>query len=316
MNTSWQTAYLAVVNNAHTLTKDSDGNAIIVFNLSSLAPSENAAVSYSVKLEERSRSPPKISLASSGNLSEIPEKLKEEYGRTVGSWIIDEDLKSLANMIWASQGKTPNVLRIASAFADWIGRNIKSVSHDIPYYPDETYLSNEGDCDDQANLLIALCRTLGIPAYLQIGSLRWSSQNETFWNGHITSDLMGITYHGWAVVYVPPWGWLPFDMTRGWSISDSLSVITSASIWSLSAMAMSNITKSDWPGEGRAQKTSITSSSIYINYDETLTIRDSEGLQFLLDDWRFWRTIITVISVSAVIAVTLERYRHLHLEKP
>ena len=301
MNTSWQKAYLEAVNSAYIQENDFDGNPVIVFNSTSLNTGENMTVSYSMRLEEKIRGPPEIDFASSGLLNDIPEKLREEYGRSEGSWIADDDLKSLANTIWASQGNTTNVLRIVSGIADWVGNNVKSLSHDIPYYPLETYSSLEGDCDDQANLLIVLCRILRIPAYLQAGSLRWSSSTETYWDGHITSNLKYVSYHAWAMVYIPPWGWLPFDMTLGWSSGNALSVVKSARVWSLDTMPMINVTKSDWAGIGRDQKAMVITSSIYSKYDDTLTIQNRESFLYVLLEWRFWSIIATILGISIIV---------------
>lgn len=301
MNTSWQKAYLEAVNSAYIQENDFDGNPVIVFNSTSLNTGENMTVSYSMRLEEKIRGPPEIDFASSGLLNDIPEKLREEYGRSEGSWIADDDLKSLANTIWASQGNTTNVLRIVSGIADWVGNNVKSLSHDIPYYPLETYSSLEGDCDDQANLLIVLCRILRIPAYLQAGSLRWSSSTETYWDGHITSNLKYVSYHAWAMVYIPPWGWLPFDMTLGWSSGNALSVVKSARVWSLDTMPMINVTKSDWAGIGRDQKAKVKTSSIYSKYDDALILQNRESFLYALLEWRFWSIIAAILGLSIIV---------------
>lgn len=314
MNTSWQTAYLEKPTSACTLIKDADGNAQIIFNISQLNPGGKTTFAFTVRLEESARSPPKLSLAQSGNLSDIPLNLKTAYTGTVGSWVVDQDLRGLAHTIWMTQQNTTNVLMLTIALANWIGGHVKSVSQDVPHYPEETYHSLEGDCDDQANLLIALCHILGVPAYLQIGSLSWSSQTETFWNGQVTSNLNGITYHAWALVYVPPWGWLPFDMALGWSREDPFSVITSAKIWSLSTMVMMSITSIDWPGLGVAQKTSILSSSLSLQNDDSLTVQ-SESSSILLD-WHFWATSILVLSLIVVTVVILRKKGCPQLEKP
>lgn len=181
MNTSWQTAYLLSTSDSYTLSSDSDENKIIVFDQSLLPSNGNVTFSYEMMLEERKRSSPDINFALGGNLSDISETLKRQYCISNGSWFVDDTLRSLADSIWNSVGKSSNVLRIVTSFANWIGNNIKDVSHDVPFYPSETYLSREGDCDDQANMLIALCHIMGIPAYLQVGSLKWSSQNEVYW---------------------------------------------------------------------------------------------------------------------------------------
>lgn len=313
MNTSWQTAYVEATNRPYELTTDTEGNTIMVFNFSTLPPGENATISYTVRLEEKARTPPDVSIATAGYFSDIPKAIKEAYTKIEGSWLVDEELKSLANMVWTSQGQTTNVLKLASGLADWIGKNVRSVSHDTPYYPNETYSSRKGDCDDQANLLIALLRVLGVPAYLQVGALKASSTTASYWEDRVRSNLNGISYHGWAMVYVPPWGWLPFDMTLGWSGGNSLSVIKSAKAWSLDAVSILSVTKSDWAGQGKAQKEKIMAGSVYIYYDETLTSTVQGGFPQAVADWRLWSVVAAVLSVSVVAAAVYLKFKLVYL---
>ena len=298
MNTTWQTAYLESINGEHSLTEDADENKAIIFTLPLLSPGRNVTISYSIRLEERIQIIPKIDYSLSGDLADIPCELKARYSGTGESWPTNEALKSLANKIWSLQGKTTNILKIAIGMADWIGKNIKSTSHDIPYYPNETYLSLEGDCDDQSNLFIALLHAMDVPAYLQVGALSWFSSTETYWNSHITSNLEGISYHAWAVVYVPPWGWLPFDIALGWSSSDSLSVVKSAKVWSLNAMPLMNVIVSDWPGAGRSLKSEVTASQLNIYYKDTLVSSEGISVLRLLVEFPYWNIIMVAMFIS------------------
>jgi len=302
MNTSWQHAYLETTNMAYKLTSDQDGNTVLVFNISSLLPGENITFSYSFRLEkEKHASLPEINFTSSGSLSDISEKLREEYCISEGTWVVDPTLESLVDTIWVSEDKTSNVLRLVTSLADWIGTNIRSISHDVPYYPSETYHSREGDCDDQANLLIALCRILDIPAYLQVGALKWSSSTDTYWSEHVASHLVSVTYHAWAMIYIPPWGWLPFDMTLGWNAFNPFAVIKSAKIWGLDAMPLLNITRSDWPGEGRLQKTELVSSTLYITQNDALISENPSSFLTLLYDRRVWVATLGLLSITTIL---------------
>jgi len=302
MNTSWQQAYLETVNKAYRLTNDRDENIVLVFNTSSLFPGENLTFFYSFRLEEEKYgSLPEITFTSSGFLSDISEQLRAEYCLSEGTWVVDATLDSLANTIWLSENKTSNVLKLVISLANWVGNNIRSISHDVPYYPSETFQSREGDCDDQANLLIALCRILDIPAYLQVGALKWSSSTDTYWSGHITSNLAKVTYHAWAMIYVPPWGWLPFDMTLGWNAFDPFAVIKSAKIWGLGTMPILNITMSDWPGEGRFQKTELVSSTLYITQNDALTSEHQSNFSTLLYERRVWIVTLSILCITTIL---------------
>lgn len=275
MNTSLQTVYLLNTSHTYEIINDADGNPTIIMSLSPVPAFENVTVSYSLKIETVTEEPPLINFSSSGNINEIPKEL-QNYTLRVGSWLTEN--QSLKNLAYQIKGEKTNVLEIVTSLADWIGNSISSYSSDYPLYPTETYNSKRGDCDDQANLLITLCRILGIPAYLQIGLLETASQKqETYFEGHITYYTKHISYHAWAIIYVPPWGWLPFDMTLGWDPFSSLKIITSAPIWSSNTVQMWNITQSDWAGEGRKEK-EILNSQLYIQYEDILSSEQWEPM--------------------------------------
>jgi hypothetical protein len=235
--------------------------------------------------------------------------LKEIFCKAEGSWLVDDAmLRSLANDIWLMEGKTENILSIVTGLADWIGVNIFLGSHEVPYYANETYTKEEGDCDDQAILLITLCRILGIPAYLQIGCINQPGVNEgSFYNGHFTSSLRNIGYHGWAMVYIPPWGWLPFDMTLGWNRFNSLDVITSAPIWFLDTIQTMDIIKTDWAGDGRREREYFINSQIYVYIEDELIVEGSENLWVnFLNAWPIW-ILVVIIAPIAILFLILRR---------
>lgn len=296
-NSSWQTTYLLSVNQPYTLTSDSDQNQILLLNVPQLSSGKNATLTYSLKVVRMQRQIPNVSIQSGGNLSAIPREF-DKYLGAEGSWQVDNKaLRALAEEIWLSKGKTSNVMTIVSALADWIGNNISPKSHEFPLYPNETYALREGDCDDQANLLITLCRILNVPAYLQIGFIRNSvaESKATYWDGHLTSVLRNVGFHGWAVIYIPPWGWLPFDMTLGWKATNSLEGITSAVVWRSDTVVMLGIVKSDWAGGGRWQKDYVISNALQI-YAE-----DSVDLYNLGNEKAFWENPVLWMGASAII---------------
>lgn len=61
-----------------------------------------------------------------------------------------------------------------------------------------------GVCDELSSLFIALVRSVGIPARY-ISGVAYTNYN----------DLNTWGAHGWAEVYFPDYGWLPFDVTYG-----------------------------------------------------------------------------------------------------
>jgi len=81
----------------------------------------------------------------------------------------------------------------ARAIYDWMNAEFEyKIGRGIAQYPEETLLQRSGDCDDQSVLFISMMRSLGVPAWLELGALYDPSTGT--WVGH-----------GWA------WFFLPFD---------------------------------------------------------------------------------------------------------
>jgi len=310
-NNSWQSAYLTDCNWPFKRSVDIDGNSIIILDVPPIPPGGNTTIVIKIKIVESEREAPDINFTMSGKLDDIPPELKQEFCEPQGTWQVDNDtLRNLSYQIWQSIANTTNVLKIVCALADWIGNNITYMSHDIAFYPTETFNSREGDCDDQANLLITMCRILGIPSFLQVGCLQYLTfpENESYWNGHLITYLKLIGFHAWAMAYIPPWGWLPFDMTWGRIPSDMLSGIKSAAVYSLYTAQMMNITKSDWAGEGRVAREIIVNSPIYI-YDE----EELKPCPAFLPQEELWESVKLYIAMSfMVIIISITVFKLLH----
>ena len=112
--------------------------------------------------------------------------------------------------------RNPNVLQTLYNIIEWMGNNITYKSRGI--YPEEVYYTREGECDDVSRLIVAFCRILGIPAYLEVGFGResWADVVASLYDGHL--HLFGLNYFpsAWAKVYVPNIGWLPVDWVAGY----------------------------------------------------------------------------------------------------
>jgi hypothetical protein len=315
MNTSWQTVYLLTVNKPYVWDWDDDGNPLVNVNISSIPSGENVTVTFSMQIIKHEREIPNINFTSSKNREDIDLEFKEDYLQAEGSWLVnDVMLRSLANDIWVDGGETENILKIVTDLADWVGANIVPVNHDVPYYPNQTLITKEGDCDDQANLLITLSRILGIPAYLQVGAIRkYGTDEGEAWDGHIKSSLINIGYHGWAMIYIPPWGWLPFDMTLGWR-ENTLEVINSAPIWNLDGLKILDIVKSDWAGDGKTQKEEYLKSQLYIHYEDELIIQEGENLWANLPImWPYGVFLVIGTSIVVFFLITRRKRRNLNI---
>ncbi len=164
------------------------------------------------------RRAPRISVEEAGNISDIPKALIEKYCVMKGIWSKSSNVTSLAKAMAKNE---TNILRLLCKFIKWIEENIKypepiGGEPKIPTYPDDTIKIKVGDCDDQANLLVAMCRAVNIPAFTQLAFIFMEgkkSKREGILGGHLTIETINLAGHGWAAVYIPPWGWLPVDMT-------------------------------------------------------------------------------------------------------
>jgi len=274
MNNSWQTVYL--LNSSCPLDEirvDEDGNLIAILSTptSKISQGENFTFQVAYRIILRTRRSPPIIEEQAGDLNDISEDLKSKYCGSNGPWQVeDENLRRLAFRI---AGNETNVLSILKRFINWIKRHIHYKSQDLPKYPAETLRDGVGDCDDQANLLITFCRIIGIPAYLQVGCIYLPRREfkDDYWEGHRTIRLTRIGWHGWAVVYIPPWGWMPVDLTFAPGIfSDPLNAIRNAALIRQATIQYANITRSDYVASSRNYRRFIISNEFRIYEHEIL----------------------------------------------
>jgi transglutaminase-like putative cysteine protease len=113
---------------------------------------------------------------------------------------------SLANKL--AQGKD-DLFVIVSEIAIWTKNNIEynlsTLTADVSQKASWVLQNKYGVCDELTSLFIALLRALGIPARFVTGVSYTASP--------LFPDRWGA--HGWAEVYFPDVGWVPFDPTFG-----------------------------------------------------------------------------------------------------
>ena len=307
MNNTWQTVHL--INHSYPLqniTEDDDGNPIAVLQFQSeLNPGENISYSVTYQVLSRPRSLPLITEEKSGALANITQDLRQKYCKGDDTWQIENQMiKEQAHSIAHNQ---TNVLKIVKGFIGWIWRNITYEPHEVPMYANQTLLSGKGDCDDQAILLITFCRILGIPSYLQIGCIYLPSQysNETSWDGHVTNVARQIGWHGWAIVYIPPWGWLPVDLTypKG-GFSNPLNAIETAVVSDTRTIQYMNISERDYVASSWAYRDFITENGFYIYAEDEMIWTSRQNLgEIIVERWVQRILIIIVVTTCVIIVV-------------
>jgi transglutaminase-like putative cysteine protease len=319
MNNSWQSVSLVEhslpLNSVRT---DIDENLLAFLNYTQLDSGQN--ISYTVKYDviSKPRSLPNITEEQSQTLANISDTLKNEYCKTGGSWLIeDPNLKALAASLAVNETK---VLSIVRKLIKWIADNVDYNSLEVPRYPNETYSQKKGDCDDQAILLITLCRILKIPAYLQVGcifQLGSFPQPQTYWKdiqgrAHVTSVLKQIAWHGWAIVYIPPWGWLPVDLTYVYPPPqiDPLNAIRGAAVVGQDVIQYMNFANADYVGTSHDLRDSIQNSSFYIYMVDEMKMNIDFGSIWELAELLLRVALIaTTVIASSLAAIFIYKWK-------
>ncbi|MBE3125271.1 MAG: hypothetical protein IMZ57_06395 [Acidobacteria bacterium] len=139
-----------------------------------------------------------------GSLDDIPLDIKKKFTQDGDKYRLSDPLiQNLAQKI-AGKEKNPYwiVRRIYEYLADHLSYNLKPVGG---WNPAPTVLKRgTASCSEYSYTMIALCRSLGVPIrYVGVVSLR--GDDASF------DDV----FHRWTEVYLPPYGWVPFDTNKG-----------------------------------------------------------------------------------------------------
>jgi hypothetical protein len=139
-------------------------------------------------------------------IEHIPEEL-EIY--TKPAEIIDsndEDVIGFASEI--AEGEE-DLYVVVHKVAEWTKKNIKydlsSLTAEVSQKASWVLDNRQGVCDELTSLFIAMLRSLGIPAKFVSGV--------AYTNSELFTENWGS--HGWAEVYFPDYGWIPYDVTYG-----------------------------------------------------------------------------------------------------
>jgi len=283
-NDTSQTVRLTASSHSFKIEADPDGNQMGIFQVEkSLQPRQSITfeVSFRAYLQLTAARQlewnPQLDYSFSGHKQEIPRGLVEKYCAPAGPWRIDDpspswrSVRELASRL--AQNET-NVLRAVMLLVAWVGQNIKypATRRDRIFLPNETLAYNEGDCDEQANLIISMCRTLGIPAYLQSGCIYLPARVDegSKFDGHLSFQLDRMGWHAWAMIYVPPWGWLPVDMTMGYSKEYPFLAIQGAAIQALSTMISNNCLVTDYVSETNHDAEELKRTEAYVEEKDSI----------------------------------------------
>ncbi|MGQ9514556.1 MAG: transglutaminase domain-containing protein [Thermoproteota archaeon] len=263
LNTTTQTSYLIECSPEGENIFDSQGNSFVAIPEITLQAGDSFEARITLKVLTKTS----WSLSEENSVSEcfssIPDELIEKYCKQEGPFQTnDPQLVSLAYTIREGANCTVgSILNVLETTIRWIDDNIRYDTHVPPLYPNQTIVERSGDCDEKANLLITLCRIMKIPAYLQTGFVIQSNETNTYLDGHYRSE--GLVGHAWAMVYIPPYGWLPVDMTYYENAQDPLSHITSSALVKELVIQSANVTSTDYIDEWRKWTETLYEHNIY-----------------------------------------------------
>ncbi len=130
-------------------------------------------------------------------------------GYTQSSPTIDSDDIRIRRLgAWIVQGEDDLFIAVHK-IAEWtknnIDYNLSTLTADVSQKASWVLENRQGVCDELTSLFIALLRSVGIPARFVSGI--------AYTDSPLFSENWGS--HGWAEVYFPEVGWVPYDVTYG-----------------------------------------------------------------------------------------------------
>ena len=118
----------------------------------------------------------------------------------------DDDIARTASEL--AEGED-DLFVVVYKIADWtknnVNYNLSTLTADVAQKASWVLQNRKGVCDELTSLFIAMLRSLDIPARFVSGV--------AYTNSELFPEQWGP--HGWAEVYFPGYGWIPFDVTYG-----------------------------------------------------------------------------------------------------
>jgi hypothetical protein len=265
MNTSYQTVNIKEVSHSYAIDIiDKDGNRGAIIGLNrELPPGKRESFTASYTIISNKREQPSFNLEHAEGYSSIPIELIKEFCISTETFPKDDIIfKEVGENI---VDNNDSVLVQVTSLVEYIIQNTTYCNFEVPQYPSATFENQLGDCDDQSILLITICRSLGIPAYLQVGIYINPNINDkdTSWEGHLDNEADGVGWHGWAMIYIPPWGWTPVDLTLT-SAETGFELIKHAPEYSPNIISVFNVSKQSYIGETLTTRERIINSSLFV----------------------------------------------------
>lgn len=137
---------------------------------------------------------------------ELPDEVKQF---TMPSEIINSDDEDVVGYAGELAEGEDDLYVVVNKIAEWTKNNIRydlsTLTAEVSQKASWVLDYRQGVCDELTSLFIAMLRALGIPAKFISGV--------AYTNSPLFPENWGS--HGWAEVYFPGYGWVPYDVTYG-----------------------------------------------------------------------------------------------------
>lgn len=167
-----------------------------------------------------------------------------------GLWNYTNPLVGLAVKYFRRKGSS-SPYQAVMLVVDWVTKRTRYRSRIPARHPWEVIVYREGDCDDQSNLFISILRGMGIPSYIEIGAVYLPNYETSGSSGEYYHYRMkGGGYHGWAVAYIPPWGYVRVDLTIPSSPVPPVLHVKQAAYYTLPTIVTNRVYRRDYAEAG------------------------------------------------------------------
>jgi len=174
---------------------DKYGQKIAYFEFNNILPGQTFGMYWigdiSTSYKEYDIDPNKVS-----GLETIPQDIIDVYTRNEEMYSLQSDIIQHAAEE-ASAGAT-NTYWMAKNILNFVNANLTHGGSGGWDNAETVYINKEGTCSEFTYLFIALCRANGLPARYVGGTMK-------------RENMIDTSFHRWAEVYLPPYGWVPFD---------------------------------------------------------------------------------------------------------
>jgi hypothetical protein len=299
MNTSSQTVKIYEISHSHKIqVVDADDNKGVIVGLNrELSPNKKQSFTASYTIISQKRETPSFNLEQAKGHSFIPNNLVKEYCIPTETFPKDDLIFQEISENFVDYNFS--ILQQVASIVEYIMNNTTYCNFEVPQYPSATLENHLGDCDDQSILLITICRTLGIPAYLQVGIYvnPVIDEKDSSWEGHLDNIANGVGWHGWAMIYIPPWGWTPVDLTLT-SAETGLELIKNAPEYNSNVIPVLNVSKQSYIGETLTTRERVINSSLYVTVN-------NEAYIVYTSDYPLQNYLLLLLGVVLIITIGL-----------